>query len=87
MLQDLIKNTQYSLLLLNDSAHVTYFSNSDPTTSKDEAHLWKIMKNNPNCFALSYEHAEKLILENPFNIFFFIRTNSILDNEKYPLSN
>ncbi len=45
MLQDLIKNTQYSLLLLNDSAHVTYFSNSDPTTSKDEAHLWKIMKN------------------------------------------
>jgi hypothetical protein len=69
-LQDLIKNIQYSLLLLKETADVTYFSNANPTTSKDEAHLWKRMKNNPNCFAESYEHAERLILENPFNVFF-----------------
>jgi hypothetical protein len=69
-LQDLLQNTQYSLLLLNDTVGVTYFSDANSTTYKEEALLWQVIKNNPKCFAESNEHAEKLILENPFNVFF-----------------
>ena len=65
-----MKNPQYSLLLVKDTSDVTYFSHADPTTNKEEALLWQTIKNNPNCFAESVQHGEKLILENPFNVLF-----------------
>lgn len=69
-LQDLLKNAQYSLLLLNDTSDVTFFSNADPTVNKEEALLWQTIKDNQNQFAENIEHAEKLILENPMNVLF-----------------
>ncbi len=65
-----MKNPQYSLLIIKDTADVTYFSNADHAVNKEEALLWQIIKDNPNCYAENVEHAEKLILENPYNVYF-----------------
>jgi hypothetical protein len=42
----------------------------DVATSREEALLWQRIKNNPNSFAKDYENAEKMVLENPFSVYY-----------------
>ncbi len=68
--QDILKNDEYTLLLQNDSSDVTYFSDADMKTNREEALIWQKIKDNPNSFAESLESAEKMVLENPFYVYF-----------------
>ncbi len=74
-----MKSNKYTLLLLKDSADVTYFSDADISTSREEALIWQRIKDNPNSFAENYEIAEKMVLENPSYVYF--GTDIIISHE------
>ena len=67
-LQDLLDNSQYSLLLHTSSS--TFLSDADITINKEQALLWQRTKNDTNSFADDYGYIEKMILENPMTVFF-----------------
>jgi len=81
-LQDLLENSQYSLLLHTSS--VTFLSDADLAINKDQALLWQRTKNDPSSIAEDFDFIENRILENPMTVYLGPRLYSDWELKNFP---
>ena len=84
LFQDLVDNPQYSLILLNDTASVSFFSNADMATRPDLATIWQRTENNRDNFPSTLQTVDKLIIENPFIVYFGSKIYFSITLENFP---
>jgi hypothetical protein len=80
----LVENPQYSLILLNDTASISFFSNADMATRPDLATIWKRTEKNQNNFPTTLQTLDKLIIENPFIVYFGSKISFSITLENFP---